>query len=546
MSNLLQTYQLDWYEASARERIAGLLDAKSFAEFLGPEQRATSPHLAQFDLTGAFDDGIVVGRGRLDGQEVFVAAQDGRFLGGAFGEVHGAKLVGLLRAARDGAGPGGLRAVLLLLDTGGVRLQEANAGELAISEVVNAIVQVRRAGIPVLALVGGRAGAFGGGGIITASCSRIVVSEHARVSVSGPEVIETNKGVEEFDSKDRALVWRVCGARTRYLTGGADFYVKGRIRISAKRQLRSPKMRRPSNSRRFRPSSGGWRSACNASAIAATHRRSGVRRDCRSRSTSLRSRTTRSSPLNEPKEQIMTLDDVLASLFPSGHKVERGPSGTLHGTAKVEGHSKVTVVGIVGGTPLGVDGAILLAGHVLAAVEADDRAPIVFLVDTASQNMARRDELLGLNEYIAHLYKSLALASLHGHRTVSVLFGHAAAGAFIASALSSQSLVTLPGAAPSVMDLPSISRVTKLPLEQLQELAKSTPIFAPGVEPLFATGAVTQTWAAGEAVAPRLADLLRQPVVTSDHRDQIGLERKGRLLAQKIAERVAAEAADHA
>jgi malonate decarboxylase beta subunit len=119
--------------------------------------------------------------------------------------------------------------VLLLLDTGGVRLQEANAGELAISEIINAIAQVRSAGIPVLGLVGGRAGAFGGGGIITACCSRIVVSEHARVSVSGPEVIETNKGVEEFDSKDRALVWRVCGARTRYLTGGADCYVKGSI-----------------------------------------------------------------------------------------------------------------------------------------------------------------------------------------------------------------------------------------------------------------------------------------------------------------------------
>jgi malonate decarboxylase beta subunit len=119
--------------------------------------------------------------------------------------------------------------VLLLLDTGGVRLQEANAGELAISENIRAILEVRSAGVPVLALVGGRAGAFGGGGIITACCSRIVVSEHARVSVSGPEVIETNKGVEEFDSEDRALVWRVCGARTRYLTGGADRYVKGRI-----------------------------------------------------------------------------------------------------------------------------------------------------------------------------------------------------------------------------------------------------------------------------------------------------------------------------
>ncbi|HTB41101.1 MAG TPA: biotin-independent malonate decarboxylase subunit gamma [Reyranella sp.] len=242
----------------------------------------------------------------------------------------------------------------------------------------------------------------------------------------------------------------------------------------------------------------------------------------------------------------MTLDDVLTSLFPTGHQVQRGPAGTLHGLAKVEGHGKVTVVGIVGGTPLGVDAAILLAGHVLAAVEASDRAPIVFLADTSSQNMARRDELLGLNEYLAHLTKSLALAAAHGHRTVSLLFGHAAAGAFIAAALSSQSLVALPGAAPSVMDIPSISRVTKLPLEQLERLAKSTPIFAPGVAPLFAIGAVTQTWAADQPFAPRLADLLRQPVPTSDLRDQIGLERKGRRLAQTIAARVAAEAAAHA
>jgi len=242
----------------------------------------------------------------------------------------------------------------------------------------------------------------------------------------------------------------------------------------------------------------------------------------------------------------MTLDEVLAALFPSGHAVERGPSGTLHGTAKVEGQGEVTIVGIVGGTPLGVDGAILLAGHVLAAVEAGGRAPVVVLVDTSSQNMARRDELLGLNEYLAHLAKSLALAAVHGHRTVSVLFGHAAAGAFIATALSSQSLVALPGAEPSVMDLPSISRVTKLPLEELKELAKSTPIFAPGVEPLFATGAVAEIWAADEPLAPRLAALLRQPAATSYLRDRIGRERKGRLLAQQIAERVATEAAAHA
>jgi malonate decarboxylase gamma subunit len=152
--------------------------------------------------------------------------------------------------------------------------------------------------------------------------------------------------------------------------------------------------------------------------------------------------------------------------------------------------------------------------------------------------MARRDELLGLNEYLAHFVKSLALAAIHGNRTVSVLFGHVAAGAFIATAL--------PGAEPSGMDLPSISRATQLPLEQLTELAKSTPIFAPGVAPLFAIGAVAEIWASDQPLAPRLAALHQQPVATLDPRDRIGLERKGRLLAHKIAERVAAEAAAHA
>lgn len=242
----------------------------------------------------------------------------------------------------------------------------------------------------------------------------------------------------------------------------------------------------------------------------------------------------------------MTLDEVLASLFPDGHRVEQGPSGTVRGTATVDGQGEITVIGIVGGTPLGVDSAILLAGHVLAAVAEGGDAPIIFLVDTASQTMARRDELLGLNECLAHLAKSLTLAAGHGHRTVSILFGHAAAGAFIAAALSSQSLVALPGAEPSVMDLPSISRVTKLPLDALEKLARSTPVFAPGVEPLFAIGAVTERWAADQPFGSRLAALLRQPMAEYDSRDRIGLERKGRLLAHKIAEQVAADAAAHA
>jgi malonate decarboxylase beta subunit len=207
-----------WYEASARQRVDGLVDAGSFEEFIGPAARETSPHLPLFDLPRQFDDGMIVGRGRLDGKTVFVAAQEGRFMGGSFGEVHGAKLTGLLRAARDiGSVP-----VFVLFDTGGVRLQEANAGELAIAEIMRALIEARLAGVPVIGLIGGRAGCYGGGGLIAGCCSALAVSEQGRISVSGPEVIETNRGVEEFDSKDRALVWRTMGGKHRRLIGGAD------------------------------------------------------------------------------------------------------------------------------------------------------------------------------------------------------------------------------------------------------------------------------------------------------------------------------------
>lgn len=228
MKNALTKYRpWSWYEATARERVANLLDSSSFTEFIGPEKREISPHLVLFDLPEAFDDGIIVGRGKMKGRDVLLAAQEGRFMGGTFGEVHGAKLVGLLRYARDHREAP--RVVLLLLDTGGVRLQEANVGELAISEIIRAILEARMAGVTVIAMVGGRAGCFGGGGIIAGCCSRIVISEQGRTSVSGPEVIETNMGVEEFDSRDRPLVWRTTGGKTRRLLAGADAYAEDSI-----------------------------------------------------------------------------------------------------------------------------------------------------------------------------------------------------------------------------------------------------------------------------------------------------------------------------
>ena len=219
-----------YYEATARQRVAGLLDPGSFAELLGPRARVMSPHLPKLDAPTAFDDGVVIGSGRLHGQPVLIASQEGSYMGGAVGEVHGAKVVGLLRRALAGretnAAP---HAVLLSIDSGGVRLHEANAGLIAISEIMRAVLDVRAAGIPVVGLIGGTTGAFGGMGIVARLCTSVVMSEEGRLALSGPEVIETVAGVEEFDARDRALVWRVTGGKHRYLIGDCNVIVRDDI-----------------------------------------------------------------------------------------------------------------------------------------------------------------------------------------------------------------------------------------------------------------------------------------------------------------------------
>ena len=164
------------------------------------------------------------------------------------------------------------------------------------------------------------------------------------------------------------------------------------------------------------------------------------------------------------------------------------------------------------------------------------------LVDSASQKMARRDEMLGLNEYLSHLYNSLYLARKQGTLTISILYGAAAAGAFIASCLSAPILVTVEVAYPSVMDLKSMASVTKIPVDKLQDMAKTTPVFAPGAEHLIVTGAIHETWDGSQPYADRLKSELQTKPGEPDRRDQLGLERKGRLMAAPVAERVGEEA----
>ncbi len=109
----------------------------------------------------------------------------------------------------------------MLFETGGVRLQEANLGLAVISEIQAAIVALRRH-VPVVGVIAGMVGCFGGMSLAAALCSYLVVTKQGRLGMNGPEVIEQEAGIDELDASDRRRVWQLIGGEQRAATGFAD------------------------------------------------------------------------------------------------------------------------------------------------------------------------------------------------------------------------------------------------------------------------------------------------------------------------------------
>jgi acetyl-CoA carboxylase carboxyltransferase component len=100
---------------TARERLALLFVPDSFVEF-GLWVRQNSPELQGKEFPG---DGVVTGKGEVDGRPVFAFSQDFTVGGGAVGALHAAKIVECLRTALKCGIP-----VVGFNDGGGARIQE--------------------------------------------------------------------------------------------------------------------------------------------------------------------------------------------------------------------------------------------------------------------------------------------------------------------------------------------------------------------------------------------------------------------------------------
>jgi malonate decarboxylase beta subunit len=211
-------------ELKARQRAHALLDDGSYRELLDPFEGIISPWLGPQGIVPQADDGMVVAKGTINGQPAVVVAIEGAFQGGSMGEVSGAKMAAALELAAEDNRNGIPTQAVLCLETGGVRLQEANLGLAAIADIHAAIVDLRRY-TPVIGIVAGTVGCFGGMSIAGALCSYLIVTREARLGLNGPQVIEQEAGIEEYDSRDRPFIWSMTGGEVRYQSGLVDALV---------------------------------------------------------------------------------------------------------------------------------------------------------------------------------------------------------------------------------------------------------------------------------------------------------------------------------
>ncbi len=225
--------------------------------------------------------------------------------------------------------------------------------------------------------------------------------------------------------------------------------------------------------------------------------------------------------------------ELLDQIFPGGH--ETRVDGWLVEGKAVFGGEEIAVLGTTGHAYIGGSEALVLASKITDLAESRPGTTILMLVDNSGQRMALGEELLVLPEYIAHLLKAQEFARASGCKLIAVLYGTAVAGGFIAYGMLADRIVAVPGAEPSVMKLEAIARVTKMPLEKLQELAKTVSVFSPGCDSFYKMGGVHEVWD-GDFSA-RLRELLAGDL-RGDVRAKLGAERGGRHLAQEVMDRV--------
>ena len=177
---------------SARQRIIGLLDEKSFME-IGALVTARS---TDFDLNQSEtpSDGVITGYGLIEGNLVYVYSQDASVLNGTIGEMHSKKISAVYDMAMKMGAP-----VIGLIDCAGMRLQESVDALNGFGEIY--AKQAMASGVvPQISAVFGNCG--GGLSVVPALSDFVFLEkEQGRMFVNSPNAIPGNS-VSKCDTAD--------------------------------------------------------------------------------------------------------------------------------------------------------------------------------------------------------------------------------------------------------------------------------------------------------------------------------------------------------
>ena len=466
-------------EGDALDRAAALLDPGGFRVLCGPFDRLESPWLEPQGIVPQADDGVVIARGTVAGRPAVIASIEQGFQGGGTGEVSGAKTSQALRLAAEASRHGSPTAAILLFETGGVRLQEANLGLNAVAEICSAVLDLRPLA-PVIGVVAGEVGSFGGMSIAAGLCTRLIITPQGRIGLNGPAVIEQEAGIDEFDSSDRALIWSIDGGEQRTAIGLADKLV------------------------------GDDRDLIRAAvleAVAAGVPPAGTHRS--ERIDVLGSRLASLDPKNAPAPQDLRrlwgpmfepIDGASpAKAATSSATMSRGRLwlSTLAATEPVAVIPSViradtddaTYLAVVPDPEnpfhrarngeVGLTESWALAETIDEVVSADTalhmKRAVVAVVDLPSQAYGRIEEMAGLHHAIAAAVDAHHRARNAGHPTVAIVVGQALSGGFLAHGLQAQQILALddPGVQIHAMHKSAAARITLRTVDELEKLAET-------------------------------------------------------------------------
>ncbi|WP_342418763.1 biotin-independent malonate decarboxylase subunit beta [Paenibacillus sp. FSL H8-0168] len=507
--------QNSFVELNGRERAKALLDEGTFREILGPLDKIQSPHLEPQGIVPQSDDGIILALGEIHKQKVLIISMEGAFQGGGIGEVSGAKISGALELALEENKRGNKLYPVMIFDTGGVRLQEANYGLLSISEVATQIVALRKY-VSVIGLIPGRVGAFGGMSITAELFTTLIATKKARLGLNGPEVIEQEAGVMEFDSSDKALIWNTIGANQRFQTGLIDEMVEDTtdaVIEAIDTALKAPA--KPAKTEQIDFYLTLLKNLDPTEPWTPDRYREFYKQI---------------QPVKQPvplaKEGATDMSDSrgyrwFSRLTGIAHPVSDVPSVLA---VDVEKNGQLCrYIAIVPDAsnrfPRVRNGEVgMLEGWTVAqiirdAIRQDEKKetkrPIIAIIDVPSQAYGYKEEMVGISLALAASADAYATARLEGHPVIGVIVGNAISGGFLAHGLQSNRLIALDDSKVNIqaMSKASAARITKRTIAELDEATKKVPAMAYDVRSYSTLGALYQMLSGIHADDPQSSDV---------------------------------------